>query len=153
LSCFSGAIQLNRAINRKGKSVVKRNPQQAFDAVLQIVKQFSQGASLEDILQARDPPLPTLQRYLAFLTAQGRLNVSGRSRQYHVPATEDEKNNCTATNFVNTNLVVVQILVGSIYRGKVRKMIPNLTNGNAPFVPEYAYSRARFLNPNLHIAP
>lgn len=69
--------------------MVKRVSDKTFDSILQIVKRFPQGASLEDILQALAPRLPkrSLQRYLAFLTMEGRLNALGkaRSRRYHYP--------------------------------------------------------------------
>jgi len=66
-----------------------------FDAILQIVKQFPQGASLEDIFKALAPPLSrrSLQRYLSFLTLKNRLNTSGkaRSRRYHLSPKESEE--------------------------------------------------------------
>lgn len=47
--------------------MAKQTSDQISDTILQIVKRFPQGASLEDILQALNPPLPrrSLQRYLA----------------------------------------------------------------------------------------
>lgn len=75
--------------------MVKRDSDKIFDTILQIVKQFPHGASLEEILQALFPPLPkrSLQRYLAFLTMERRLNALGntRSRKYQLPLIENEK--------------------------------------------------------------
>jgi len=66
-----------------------------IDSILQIVKQFPQGASLENILHALVQPSPkrSLQRYLALLTLEGRLNIigKGRSRRYLLPTKESEK--------------------------------------------------------------
>lgn len=63
---------------------------ETLDTILQVIERFPEGASLEDTLQALDPPLPkrSLQRYLAFLVAERRLNVLGktRSRRYYLPA-------------------------------------------------------------------
>jgi hypothetical protein len=72
--------------------MAKQVSEKTFDTILQIVKRFPQGASLEDILQALVPPLPrrSLQRYLAFLTMKSRLNALGKSRarRYHLPSKE-----------------------------------------------------------------
>jgi len=80
---------------KKWRSLIKQISNKIFDSILQIMKQFPQGASLEDILQALLPPVPrrSLQRYLAFLTIEGRINALGkaRSRRYHLPATESKK--------------------------------------------------------------
>ncbi len=66
--------------------MAKRVSDKIFETILQIVKCFPQGASLEDILQALVSPLPkrSLQRYVAFLTMKSRLNAVGkaRSRRY-----------------------------------------------------------------------
>ncbi len=73
----------------------KEAPNKIFDRILLLMKRFPLGASLEDILQTLDPPLPrrSLQRYLAILAAEDRLQVLGkaRSRRYQLPAQEDEK--------------------------------------------------------------
>ena len=75
--------------------MAKQISNKILDAILQVVKQFPQGASLEDILQALVPPLPrrSLQRYLAYLKMEGRLNALGkaRSRRYHLPIVKSEK--------------------------------------------------------------
>lgn len=64
------------------------------DIVLQAIERFPEGASLEDILQALFPPQPrrSVQRYLALLTTQNLLHISGkaRSRRYHLPTTQVE---------------------------------------------------------------
>jgi len=66
-----------------------------LEDILQIVKLFPQGASLEDILKVLVPPLPkrSLQRYLALLVKEDRLNAVGkaRARKYQLPTTESEK--------------------------------------------------------------
>ncbi len=60
-----------------------------FKSILQLIQHCPKGASLEEILQGLTPPIPrrTLQRYLAFLTLEGRLNALGkaRARRYHLP--------------------------------------------------------------------
>lgn len=75
--------------------MVKQTSNKALDAILRIVKRFPKGASLEDILHGLDQPMPkrSLQRYLALLTMEGRLNALGkaRSRVYSLTAAETEK--------------------------------------------------------------
>lgn len=75
--------------------MAKQTLDKIFDTILQIVKRFPQGASLEDILQAQFPPLPkrSLQRHLAFLTTQNQLHAVGnaRARRYYLPSKESEK--------------------------------------------------------------
>lgn len=65
-----------------------------LEDIILVVKQFPSGASIEDILQVIDPPLPrrSLQRYLAFLMSEDRLKAIGkaRSRKYHLPTIEGE---------------------------------------------------------------
>lgn len=60
----------------------KQVPQNEFDAVLQAVARFPDGASLEDITGTLEIKFPrrTLQRRLALLVAQKRLAVEGRGR-------------------------------------------------------------------------
>ena len=68
----------------------KHVPQTELDTVVQVIAQFSEGASLEDINLALESKLPrrTLQRRLAQLVKQKRLTVTGRSRasRYHRPS-------------------------------------------------------------------
>lgn len=75
--------------------MTKKEYNKIFDSILIIVKQFPQGASLDDILQAILPPLSkrSLQRYLAFLKREGSLDTSGkaRSRRYHLPIMGSKK--------------------------------------------------------------
>ena len=63
-----------------------------FQQILQIVKDFPRGASLDDILQLLGPPVAprTLQRYLALLSKNGYLIPlgRGRSRRYQLPICE-----------------------------------------------------------------
>ncbi len=70
--------------------MVRQVSNKIFDSILQIVEQFHQGASLEEILEAFTPSLRrrSLQRYLAFLSKEGRLSPFGkaRARRYHLPA-------------------------------------------------------------------
>lgn len=74
---------------------MKQISDKIYDTILQIVKRFPQGASLDDVLQALVPPLPkrTLQRYLAFLTMKSRLNAVGkaRSRRYYLPSPNNDE--------------------------------------------------------------
>lgn len=74
--------------------MAKQISNQILDAILQIVQRFSEGASIEDISQALPFPLSkrSLQRYLALLIKEDRLNALGntRSRRYVVPI-ENEK--------------------------------------------------------------
>jgi len=70
-----------------------RNVSQAeFDAVLQAVALFPEGASVEDIRSAREITLPrrTLQRRLAQLVEQNRLVIIGRGRgcRYRLPSAD-----------------------------------------------------------------
>ncbi len=64
-----------------------------FDTILCTIKHFSQEVSLEEISQALVPSLPkrSLQRYLAFLIKEGRLNALGkaRSRRYYLSIKEN----------------------------------------------------------------
>ena len=66
-----------------------------FEAIVQAVKHFPQGASLEDILKILVSPLSkrSLQRYLALLVVEGRLIVLGkaRSRRYYLSIKVDKK--------------------------------------------------------------
>jgi hypothetical protein len=75
--------------------VAKSIPNKIIEDILLIVKRFPQGASLEDILMelVSPPPKRSLQRYLAFLVREGRLNALGRarSRRYQFPFVESEK--------------------------------------------------------------
>jgi len=75
--------------------MAKRVSKKNMDTILQIVKQFPQGASLVDILRASVSPLSrrSVQRYLALLAMEGRLNAEGktRSRRYHLSITKSEK--------------------------------------------------------------
>lgn len=60
----------------------KQVPQDELDAVFIAVGQFSDGASIEDIIGALDIELPrrTLQRRLALLVQRGNLAISGHAR-------------------------------------------------------------------------
>lgn len=66
-----------------------------FDAILQTMKLFPCGASIEDVLQALVLPIPkrSLQRYMAFLTIENRLYAVGKARatRYHIPYTENNR--------------------------------------------------------------
>lgn len=74
--------------------MVRQISNKIFDDILQVVKQFPQGVSLEDILQALVPSLSrrSLQRYLAYLKREGRISVFGnaRARRYHLPIANSE---------------------------------------------------------------
>jgi hypothetical protein len=77
--------------------LAKQISNKILNNILLVVNLFPQGASLADILQALVPPLPrrSLQRYLAYLAIEGRLNALGkaRSRRYHLPTAKSEKAN------------------------------------------------------------
>ena len=64
-------------VNQRGPEAVSKQ-----ESILQIVKQFPNGASVENILSKLVWPLSkrTLQRYLAVLIAEGKLNTSGKAR-------------------------------------------------------------------------
>lgn len=69
----------------------KRLPIAQLDAVVMIIGQFPEGASLDDITRAMPtaPPRRTLQRWLATLVAEARLTLEGKARatRYHtIPA-------------------------------------------------------------------
>lgn len=74
--------------------MAKHVSDKTFDTILQIVSRFPQGASVENILRTLTSPLPrrSLQRYLAFLVMEARLNALGkaRSRRYLLPITDTE---------------------------------------------------------------
>ncbi len=74
--------------------MVKQNPNKTFDNILRVLESFPEGASLADILETLVPPLAkrSLQRYLASLLKEGRLNISGstNSRRYHLRKAQDE---------------------------------------------------------------
>lgn len=80
------------------------------------MKQFPQGASVEDILQTMHPTVPrrSLQRYLAYLAIEGRLTALGkaRSRRYHLPNTESKKAPLMLTGDVESSKI--DALVGQI---------------------------------------
>ena len=67
----------------------KKVSQNEFDAILQAVPRFPQGASIEQISSVLEvkPPRRTLQRRLALLIQQKRLIVEGRGRgsRYRLP--------------------------------------------------------------------
>jgi hypothetical protein len=75
--------------------MAKQISEKIFEDILKIVKSFPEGVSIEDISHLLTPPLPkrSLQRYLASLAIQGRLQVFGkaRSRQYRLQPEENEK--------------------------------------------------------------
>ncbi|MBI4026091.1 MAG: Fic family protein [Verrucomicrobia bacterium] len=68
----------------------KQVPSNEFDAILRAVARFPDGGAIEEIMGALDFQLPhrTLQRRLALLVKQKRLNVEGRARgsRYQLPA-------------------------------------------------------------------
>lgn len=61
------------------------NSEKIFAVILETVKQFPDGATIEDILQAFDLPIPkrTLQRHLATLVMKNRLIALGKARSRH----------------------------------------------------------------------
>ncbi len=65
-----------------------------LEVLLTTLKSFPLGATLDDILQTLPEPLPkrSIQRYLAILVNEGRLNLSGssRSRRYYLPSMEKQ---------------------------------------------------------------
>ncbi len=69
-------------MGKRGMSMAKQILNEVFSSILQIVKQFPEGASLEGVLHLLTPPLPkrSLQRYLAFLTMEGQLTSLGKAR-------------------------------------------------------------------------
>lgn len=70
--------------------MARKTPEHELVAVLQVVRPFPAGASIEDVLQAlRDKPARrTLQRRLALLVRQGRLLCEGKgpATRYRVPS-------------------------------------------------------------------
>jgi hypothetical protein len=62
--------------------MARQIPQEDFDAVLTAVSRFRDGASVEQISDALKEQLPrrTLQRYLARLVEQGKLQIEGKGR-------------------------------------------------------------------------
>ncbi len=83
-----------RHLIEKEESMSRRIHSEIFYTILQMVKRFPQGASLEEISQglAASCPKRSLQRYLALLTSEGSLKALGkfRSRRYCLPAIENE---------------------------------------------------------------
>jgi hypothetical protein len=77
--------------------MAKQISTEILNSILQIIKRFPQGVSLEDILQAFVSPLSkrTLQRYLALLAKENRLKTMGqaRARRYYLPSPESRKIN------------------------------------------------------------
>jgi Fic family protein len=75
--------------------MAKQVSHKTLNSILEIMQGFPQGASLEDISQALFIPIPrrTLQRYLALLTTEGRLQPFGkaRSRKYRLINEKIEK--------------------------------------------------------------
>ena len=69
----------------------KQIPESALEALLQVIAQFPEGASVEEIAQADPTRLPrrTLQRWLALLVEQHRLSAEGitKNRRYRIAAT------------------------------------------------------------------
>lgn len=70
----------------------KQIPQAALDALLNVVSRFPEGASLDDLLSAKETNLPrrTLQRRLAFLVSQNQLVVEGKTsnRRYRLAGSQ-----------------------------------------------------------------
>lgn len=81
-----GAISQSR---HNEDPVPKQIPQPELDTVLEAVRRFRDGATIEEISGTPEFTLPrrTLQRRLALLVEQKRLTVSGRGRssRYKVP--------------------------------------------------------------------
>lgn len=102
--------------------MAKKVSDKIFDTILQVVKQFPQGASLEDILKTLFPPLPkrSLQRYLAILTMKNRLKAVGeaRSRRYHLTPVESDK-----TAFVTLSQAIPSAK-NTLLVGKTENLIP-----------------------------
>lgn len=75
--------------------MARRTSIQILNILLEIISRFPHGATLMDILQSLSEPLArrSVQRYLAVLTKEGRLNISGdtRSTRYHLLSIESEK--------------------------------------------------------------
>lgn len=69
-----------------------QNYSKIFDTIIETVKHFPKQASLEDILQALELSVPkrSLQRYLAVLIKQGRLNALGKARSRRYSLRENE---------------------------------------------------------------
>ncbi|MFS8562877.1 MAG: hypothetical protein LVR00_00480 [Rhabdochlamydiaceae bacterium] len=65
-----------------------------LESILDVVIRFPEGASLTDISQTLKSPVPrrSLQRYLAFLSREGKLSTLGkaRSRRYLLPLIVNE---------------------------------------------------------------
>jgi hypothetical protein len=102
--------------------MTKQVSDKIFDTILQIVKRFPHGASLEDILQVLVPPLSrrSLQGYLAFLTMKNRLNAVGkaRSRRYQLPTTESDK---TKSIIFSQDIPSAK---NTLLAGKIENLIP-----------------------------
>ena len=99
-----------------------------FDSILQVMKLFPMGASLENILQTMIPPLPkrSLQRYLALLIENGSVKVLGktRSRRYYLSTIGNEKTIITKLlpDISSINLIPLSQIALSIQE-KVRQPI------------------------------
>ena len=67
----------------------KQVSQKELDAIVEVVGQFPEGATLEDVSDTlnRDIPRRTLQRYLSRLVKDGRISKEGKARasRYKLP--------------------------------------------------------------------
>ncbi len=93
-----------------------------LDNILETVKLFPNGASLEDILQNITFSFSrrTLQRYLAFLTKKNRLMTLGnaRARRYYLPVIKEDQP--VSFSLLRNNL----ILKNSLPIEKIEESIP-----------------------------
>lgn len=92
----------------------KQISDKTFEDILQIVKGFPEGASLENILQALTPSIPkrSLQRYLTLLTKEGRLQILGkaRSRRYRLPESEKINQDTSSAQEVLLNREIKKLI-------------------------------------------
>jgi Fic/DOC family len=133
----------------------KQIPDKIFDEILEIVKRFPQGASLDDILSALISPLPkrSVQRYLTFLITKNRLNASGkaRSRRYHLPSLESSEIVLSQNIPLDTeNLIPLSPIALSI-QANVRQVIQarRPIGYNREFLNKYRPNETFYLSENM----
>ena len=100
--------------------MTKQHRDKILDTILQIVRQFPQGASSEDILQRLVPVLPkrSLQRYLAFLKTEARLILLGKARtaRYQLPPEKNDPISLHSQDILPADIILLD--------GKIENLIP-----------------------------
>jgi Fic/DOC family len=138
----------------------KQVPKKDLEAIVTAVAKFPEGASVEDIRGAIDQKLPrrTLQRRLALLVKQQRLQIEGRGRgsRYRIVLTDTEIRPETGTLSVSTSAPRVEIYIPLSPNGKsikqaVRQPLQNRkpVGYNREFLDKYRPHETFYLSADI----